>query len=175
MSKNKQYKDPNGQHIRLYKIVSDSPAWKCLSTSAKALWLDLRVQTQGFNNGTATTALGILSHYGWASRHTVMRARDELEILGFIEQTQKGGLCNGGKTPHLYRFTDLEMVDLPKYQLKAKKADHLYRCFKTHQDARTALSESRFLKRKKRKVQNLPIQSTETTPRVEKLSAEFVH
>jgi len=172
MSKQK-FKDPMGQHIRLYKDVYDSPAWLCLSPSAKALWCDLRVQATGYANGTASTALGILTHRGWSSRHTVMRAREELIVLGFIEITQQGGICSGGKSPNLYRFTDIPMFDIPKKGLTAKKADHLYKKFRNHAEVKQILRELR--DEKKRKVKNLPLVDATLTPSIQKLSEVFVH
>jgi hypothetical protein len=143
MAKYKFEKDPLGQHIRLYTVITNSPAWCSLSTTAKALWCDMRCQIVGYTNGTATCALGILSHKGWTSRHTVMRARKELETLGFIRQTRAGGISCGGKTPNLYRFTDLEVFDQPSKNISSIKADHLYREFKTKSDATRALKEMR--------------------------------
>ena len=174
MSKAKHLKDPNGQHIRLYKTMFDSPAWKVLSNSAKALWVDLRVQTVGFTNGTASTALGVLGHTGWVSRHTVMNARRELEVLGFIDLTHRGGICHGGKSPNLYRFTDLDMYDQKKYFIKAQTADQLYRNFKTKTEAEEALKQSKSLKEKV-KVHKVPVQGKDSTLRTEKISVEMVH
>lgn len=173
MSKQKYIKDPLGQHIRLYAVVYDSVAWKCLSPSAKALWCDLRVQIGATKNGTATTALGILGHYGWSSRHTVMRARDELIALGFIQITQQGGICSGGKSPNLYRFTDLEMYDIPKKNLLAKRADHLYKKHQNHQEVKKILRELKV--QKKSKVQINPLVDAISTPMIKKLSEVLVH
>jgi hypothetical protein len=173
MSKQKFIKDPLGQHIRLYAVIYNSVAWRCLSSSSKALWCDLRVQIGSSNNGTASTALGILGHYNWSSRHTVMRARDELIALGFIELTRQGGICSGGKSPNLYRFTDLEMYDIPKKGLIAKKADHLYEKVQTHAEAKKILKELRI--DKKSKVKNLPLVSVVATPSDQKLSEVSIH
>lgn len=154
MSNRKQFfKDPLGQHIRLYAVIYNSPAWCSLSTTAKALWCDMRCQINDYNNGTASCALGILSHKGWSSRHTVSKARNQLEALGLIQLTKAGGICYGGKTPNLYRFTDLDMCDQPKKGFTSKKADHLYREFKTKSEASQRLNELE--KNKKSKVKKL--------------------
>jgi hypothetical protein len=167
-------KDPLGQHIRLHAKLYNSPAWCVLSPSAKALWCDLRTQTNTYNNGSATTALGVLAHKGWSSRHTVMRARNELTILGFIEITHQGGICNGGKSPNLYRFTDQDMYEQPKWRLSARKADHLYLRFKTKLEAQ---AEIRKIEKSKKnvKVPNQHLISKEMTPRSRKLSVELAH
>ncbi|WP_068319489.1 hypothetical protein [Polynucleobacter yangtzensis] len=139
MSKKSYSPDPNGAHRRLYDIVLNSVAWRCLSPAAKGLWCDLRAQVGSTNNGAATTALAVLSHRGWSSRHTIMRARQQLEALGFIRLTLQGGIASGGKKPNLYRFTDLDMYELPKYKLSAIKADHLYKSFREVREAKATL------------------------------------
>ncbi len=170
MSKQK-LKDPLGQHVRLYAIVYKSPAWKVLSPSAKALWCDLRVQIGSTSNGTATTALGILGHYGWTSRHTVMRAREELVALGLIQITKQGGICSGGKTPNLYRFTDLETYDILKKGITAHKADHLYKKVTSIVMGKQMLKSLRV--QKKSKVKNEPFIDAVATLNHENVSAEF--
>ena len=167
-------KDPLGQHIRLHAKLYNSAAWCALSPSAKALWCDLRTQINTYTNGSATTALGVLAHKGWSSRHTVMRARNELITLGFIEITHQGGICNGGKSPNLYRFTDQEMYEQPKWRLFAQKADHLYLKFKTKSEAQAEIKK--IIKSKKKvKVLNQHLVSEEITTRSQKLNAELAH
>ncbi len=68
-----------------------------------------------------------------------MRARQQLEALGFIRLTLQGSIASGGKKPNLYRFTDLGMYELPKYKLPAVKADYLYKSFREVREAKTAL------------------------------------
>ena len=162
-------KDPLGQHIRLYALIYNSPAWCSLSTTAKALWVDMRAQINSYTNGTASCALGVLSHRGWSSRHTVSRARNELEILGFIQLTKSGGIGYGGKTPNLYRFTDLEVYDQPKKRISATRADHLYKEFKTKSEALKRLSELE--ERKKYKVQKITNLRADMTLRTTNVSA----
>ncbi len=170
MSKQK-LKDPLGQHIRLYAMVYKSPAWMVMSPSAKALWCDLRVQVGSNNNGTATTALGILGHYGWSSRHTVMRAREELVVLGLIQITKQGGICSGGKIPNLYRFTDLETYDNPKKGIKAHKADHLYKKVASISEGKQILK--RLKAQRKSKVKNEPFVDAIATLNYENVGAEI--
>lgn len=171
MSKKQQFKDPLGQHIRLYAVVYKSPAWMVLSPSAKALWCDLRVQVGSYSNGAASTALGVLGHYGWTSRHTVMRAREELIALGLIQITKQGGICSGGKTPNLYRFTDLETHEIAKKGIAAHKADHLYKKVVSISQGKQILRELRM--QKKSKVRNEPFVDAIATLKYESLSAEF--
>ena len=171
MAKAKAIKDINGQHARLYYSIANSPAWCALSPSAKALWCDMRVQVGATNNGAATTALAILKHKGWSSRHTIARARNELICLGFIELTVQGGICNGGKTPNLYRFTDLPMYELPKHRLARCNAVHLYRKFGGLSEAKGALRAAR-LESNKVKVNKLHSLSVANAPELQNLGTE---
>lgn len=166
-------KDPRGQHVRIYKDILNSPAWCCLSSSAKALWCDMRAQIGSTNNGTATIALEVLSHKGWSSRHTIGRARDELVVLGFIELTHQGGICRGGKSPNLYRFTDEPMYEQPKWGLAPCKPDFLFLKYQTHSEAKKEIAKLRL--EKNMKVKNKHLKSEVNTPCIKKLSAEFVH
>lgn len=169
---NHKFKDPLGQHIRLYAMIYNSAAWCALSTTAKALWCDMRTQINGYTNGTASCALGVLSHKGWSSRHTISKARNELEILGFIKLTKLGGIGYGGKTPHLYRFTDLEVYDQTKKGVYATKADHLYREFKSKSEANKRLAELNEVK--KIKVQKFNKLGSDSTPSNKNISASSI-
>lgn len=114
-------KDPLGNHVRAYYRLMDSHAWRALSPSARALWLDLARQAGQTNNGACGTHLkdsqgdrmGDLINRGWTSHHTVLRAARELECLGFIEKEVQGGKCGGGKTPNRWSLTHLDVYDMP--------------------------------------------------------------
>jgi len=144
-------KDLGGSHIRLYATIHNSFAWLVLSPTAKALWVDLRTQIGATKNGTATTALGILSHRGWTSRHTVDRARSELISLGFIAMTRQGEIFRGVKSCNLYRFTDLDTYEQPKVNLQAKKADNLFLKFESKSMAIEKTRELKSMRQDKQK------------------------
>lgn len=134
-------RDPNGRHIRVYATLLDSPAWRCLASSAKALFVDLRTFLNGSNNGNISAALSLLKHKGWASSKTLSRALYELRALGFLVVTREGGLKQGTRVPTLYRFTDLEVYEHSKICVQPYKATHDYLRFETAADARQGLRE----------------------------------
>jgi hypothetical protein len=65
------------------------------------------------------------------------------------------------------------MYDIPKKGLSAKKADHLYKKIRTHEEAKKILKELR--SDKKSKVKNLPLVRVVATPSDQKLSEFFIH
>ncbi len=179
MAKRQQHgADPLGAHIRAHYKLLDSHAWRALSSSAKALWIDLRRQVGSSNNGTATTALEILKHRGWVSRNTVRHAAEELEALGFIRCTVRGGIAAGGKTPKLWAFTDLDTYEHPKRGISTAKATCDFLGVESLGQARAVLDEleaTRALVKKNRKGQKLPLQRSETALTRPKLRAETAH
>jgi len=144
-------KDPAGSHIRLYATIHNSYAWLVLAPTAKALWVDLRTQIGATKNGTATTALEVLRHRGWTSRHTVARARSELLALGFIAITRQGEIFRGVKSCNLYRFTDLDVYEQPKVSLQAIKADNLFLKFDSKSVAMEKIRELKSIRLTKQK------------------------
>lgn len=134
-------RDPNGRHIRVYATLLDSPAWRCLRSSAKALFVDLRASVNGSNNGNISAALSQLKHKGWSSSKTLSAALYELRALGFLAVTRGGGLKQGTRVPTLYRFTDLEVYEQPKVGVQHCRATHDYSRFESLADARQALRE----------------------------------
>ena len=147
----KRPKDIGGSHIRLYATIHNSFAWLVLSPTAKALWVDLRTQIGATKNGTATTALEILRHRGWTSRHTVARARSELLVLGFIAMTRQGEIFRGAKSCNLYRFTDLDVYEQPKVNLQAIKADSPFLKFDSKSLATEKIKELKSIRLDKQK------------------------
>lgn len=134
-------KDPNGRHIRVYATLLDTPAWRCLGWSARALFVDLRTSLNGTNNGNISATLSVLKHRGWASSKTLASALYELRALGFLVVTREGGLKQGTRVPTLYRFTDLEVFEFPKVGVQATTATHDYAHFKNLADAQQALRD----------------------------------
>ncbi len=147
----KQPTDPKGSHIRLYATIHNSFAWMVLSPTAKALWIDLRTQIGATRNGAATTALEVLRHRGWVSRHTVGRARNELISLGLIALTRQGEIFKGVKSCNLYRFTDLEVYEQAKVNVKSMKADNLFLKFETKNLAMEKINELKTIRIEKKK------------------------
>ena len=98
----KTFKRGNGGFIQLDHSLYDSPAWQALKPGPRALYLEMRRQFNGYNNGRiflsqrdAAKALNI-------NRETVEKYRAELVVKGFIIKT-KGhhlGVDGVGKSAH---------------------------------------------------------------------------
>jgi hypothetical protein len=94
------------RHIRIYASLYDSPAFRTLPRNALKLWIDLRRQNYGSNNGNISCTLAALRQYDWCSSDTLNRALWELLGRGLIRRTREGKpgpfrLCG------LYAFTDI--------------------------------------------------------------------
>ncbi len=101
--------------IGIPRAVADSPAFKLLPPIARALYLDLRRQHNGYNNGQiaavdkgAPWAPG-LSHYGWA-HSSIHKCLKLLLTHGLIEVTRQGGIGSWSRICTLYAFTDCAVI-----------------------------------------------------------------
>jgi DNA-binding transcriptional regulator YhcF (GntR family) len=79
--------------ITLIKIFISSPAWRSLTPTARVLYVELKRRYNGSNNGDIT-----LSHREAVKalnlhRNTVGKHYKELQVAGFIEETE--GYCLG--------------------------------------------------------------------------------
>lgn len=165
MAKADALKDPLGQHVRVHYRLMDSHAWRALSPTARALWLDLARQAGATRNGLCGTHLKDsqgdrtgLHGRGWTSHHTVLRAARELECLGFIFREVQGGKAGGGKTPTRWSLTHLDVYDNPHKGVHAHTATHAYQRWQSVEQARQAVAdmEATLLAQKKSKGQKLP-------------------
>jgi hypothetical protein len=143
MSKAK--KDPNWSgiaHVRVRLDILNSPAWRALSFTARALYMDMRSSLRATNNGDINAALGTLTHKGWNSRTTILKAVGELTALGFIAKTRQGV---GGPTSgscSLYRFTDVPTFEQQRIGVEASKATLDFLKFKSACEAKQVLRDS---------------------------------
>lgn len=132
-------RDPYGRHVRVYCTLLDSPAWRTLGWSSRALFVDLRASLTGTNNGNISATLSNLKHRGWNSSATLADALFELQALGFLVKTRGGGVEHGSKVCSLYRFTDVDSFDIPKLAILGVKAGHDYMQFDSLAVAEAAL------------------------------------
>lgn len=126
-------------HCRVRADVTSSTAWRVLSFSSKALYIDLRAKLRNGSNGNVSAALTDLKHSGWSSSATLAKALFELIAVGFIAKTRSGGVERGSKVCSLYAFTDLDTNQNPKHGIEKRRASFEYRDFKTIAEARFAL------------------------------------
>ena len=101
--------------IGIPRKVADSAAFKALPPMARALYLDLRRQHTGYNNGAIAAVMQGsdrhpgLAALGWAPR-SVFKFVKVLLKHGLIEKTRQGGIASMSKICTLYGFTDLPIV-----------------------------------------------------------------
>ena len=183
-----QFRDPRGTHIRVYQNLLNSPAYRVLGYSAKALFYDLRAKLTGTNNGILSASLAVMKHGGWTAPATLSNALYELRVMGFIAVTKMGGLREGSRMPTLYRFTDLPMIDHPREKIAAMKITDDYLAFKSVHDAEVALSagvgvlraegkakqkKNNASKGKKSPVQKMPVINTKSVLKNDFSSTDF--
>jgi hypothetical protein len=96
----------------------------------------------GLNNGNLSATLGTLKHKGWVSSATLANALHGLQALGFIAKTRGGGVANGSTVCCLYRFTDLNVLEVPKLAIPATSATHDYLQFENLAQAKRALEQA---------------------------------
>ena len=90
-----------GKVIVMHFALLEHPNYIRLSSSAKALLLDLKMQYNLANNGNLSCCHKLMQPRGWKSRTTIEKARAELEQTGWIVRTQQGSL----NRPNLYALT----------------------------------------------------------------------
>jgi len=155
-------------HIRTPLAVLDSPAWRVLAFSDKALYADLRAKLRSTNNGNINATLSEMKHRGWNSSATLWKSLRSLERMGLIAQTRQGGIGGMSKICNLYRFTDLPVHDFPKQRITARKPTDDFLAFTS---VKAAQAEIDALKReiqcekdvrRKSKVQKLKLVTSRT-------------
>ena len=118
-----------GRFIALPCSVIDSPAFLTLPALARALYVDLRRQYKGANNGLLDATQTTLEKLNWP-RSPVRKYLPLLIERELIVQTRQGGIASMSKICCLYGFTDLDIVSVPTKQVRAQQATHGYRRLK---------------------------------------------
>jgi hypothetical protein len=78
-------------HVRLYRWMLKSAAWKSLSIVARALYVELANRYFGNNNGQIAYSVRQAAEEFKISKDTASRAFDQLQARGFITVGRKGG------------------------------------------------------------------------------------
>lgn len=140
-------------HIRVDMRLLNSPAYIALDTCAKALYIDLRSKVNTFTNGNLNATLSELKHRNWRSAVTLAKALRQLEAVGLIAKTRKTiGVEKGSKMCNLYRFTDLEVFEMPKLGIAAQKATHDYLAIRGLNEARQMVAKASLTQPKVKKI-----------------------
>jgi hypothetical protein len=122
--------------------MQTSPAWRALSNTERSLWLSLRLQFNGHNNGLIQATPVVLADDGFTSPATLHKSLRALTVVGFIEQVRQGLMTVGGRKPSLYRFTDEACYENIKHELPAREASHEWKKWKTAAEAEAAIAKA---------------------------------
>ena len=159
-------RDPRGHHVRIYDGIYNSAAYLALSYSAKALYVEIRCLLRQGNNGNISVTLATLRRRGWPSSATIAKGLRALIAVGLIKKTRQGGITAGGELCCLYAVTDESVSGDPGLGIRPMSATYDYRKFQTVADAKKAIADAPLRgARRKRKVQNLPVVTSESEPK----------
>jgi DNA-binding transcriptional MocR family regulator len=121
------------QFTKLERRLLQEEAWRCLSSSAKALYPYIRLEWKGpqyNNNGRIRLSLRQAAKALGVTKDTAARAFQDLQAKGFIAVTKPAILgVDGGGTAHEYEITELAM---PKAE--SRDGSRLFRQWKPGQD-----------------------------------------
>lgn len=113
------------RYLRIDDVVFNSEAFKTLPGGALKLWVDLRTQYRGSNNGDISAALSILKHRGWNSTSKLQRAMAELLERRLIDRT-RAGKAGPNKMCSLFGFTDLAVARNEAKFIEGRQPTHAY-------------------------------------------------
>jgi hypothetical protein len=136
---------PRGEKPRFIGIplgVAASEAFKSLPAWCRALYLDLRRQFNGFNNGRIAATDTILGPLGW-SHSTVHKGLDLLIEHKLIERVRRGGLGQRGKKCSLYAFMDETVEEDEERGIRARLPILAYRDYRSLLNWRRAVERDK--------------------------------
>jgi hypothetical protein len=108
-------------YVQITRTVYDSYAFRTLPPSALKLWIDMRTNYVGNNNGNISATLSRLRERGWNSSETLANAIRVLLTRGLVRQTRIGKR-GSTHTCSLFSFTDAPTSDNAKLGIKGGKA-----------------------------------------------------
>jgi hypothetical protein len=118
-----------GNFIGIPRSVANSAAFITLPQLARALYVDLRRQFNGHNNGDICVADSVLTPYGWA--HTsIHKGLQAIIRHGLMVQTRQGGIASLSRICSLYGFTDVPIMANPAKGIAGAAPSLEYRDFK---------------------------------------------
>jgi len=113
------------RYVRIEDTVYQSIAFRTLPGGAAKLWIDMRTQYRGSNNGAIVATLSVLRQRGWNSTDKLVRATRELVTRGLIAYTRRSGQ-NQFHRASLFAFTDLDVAANERFGICGARASHLY-------------------------------------------------
>jgi hypothetical protein len=121
--------DKQERHIQIPHRVLNSQAYIQLACHAKQLYVDLRIKYNGHNNADISATFSDLKKRGWRSSSTLSKALQQLQDHGLLVNTRRGGIASMSKVCSLYRFTDLDVFEVPKLGLSKSRATNDFENF----------------------------------------------
>ena len=113
-------------HIRLFRDLLDSEAYRSLPDPAVRLLVDLRAMLTSANNGMLKVTLSALRRRGWNSNDKLTRALARLLDRGILVRTKRCG-PNVRAEASRYAFTDLHIVAQAVHGIAGKTPTYDYR------------------------------------------------
>jgi hypothetical protein len=150
-SREKFYKDP---FVGIPREILNSPSWIALDFSARALYIEIRLRMNGFNNGNINATISELRHKGFNSPATIAKGLRQLEATKLIAKTRATvGVEYGSKICNLYCLTDIDVLEAKNKSIKASKASHGYRAITSVKEAKKIVAAAS--PSQKKRLQNL--------------------
>jgi len=99
-------RNPRDSHVRMYAWELDSPAYRTLSTDARALLIEFRALYKGAENRVFMSVRQMQKRLGDVGQRRATNARDELLERGWIALIEPGGFTRKTRHAAVYRLTN---------------------------------------------------------------------
>ena len=173
MKRSKAPSDPRGGHVRVHWALMDSVAWQGLSLAERGLYLAIRRQLKGSNNGNIEATLGTLRHAGIKSSATLAKGLRAIMVAGFLAKTRQGGVAYGQRVCCLYRFTDEAVWEFPKLSIKAMHATNDWTKFAKLSAVRAAIRDAHSAAKRAPQANDSGLQKMKRVDSDSELTADF--
>jgi hypothetical protein len=101
----KQSAEKKDRYFGLHHYMLKTDAWKALSAAARAVYIQIGLRYDGFNNGRISFSVRDAASECGLAKDTASRAFKELVDLGFIEETRHGSLSRKTRIASEWRLT----------------------------------------------------------------------
>jgi hypothetical protein len=101
----KQRAEKKDRYFVLHHYMLKTDAWKALSAPARAVYIQIGLRYDGFNNGRISFSVRDAASECGLAKNTANRAFKELVDMGFIEETRHGGLSRKTRIASERRMT----------------------------------------------------------------------
>lgn len=114
--------DKTAQHIRLYRWLRETAAWRSLEAVDRALYIELlgRYGGPGSNNGAIPYSVREAAEALHIGKSTAAQSFKRLQERGFVAPARKGGFNCKVRHSTEWRLTEFACdVDIPDQDIKA--------------------------------------------------------